>query len=340
MTAPLRTVEREALSEPRPLIDGASFILDTPAEVDAVWGDSDGAVLWAAGEPLMVAAPQGVGKTTLAQRLILGRIGLCPTLLGMPVAHDERRVLYIAADRPKQAARSFARMVSEEDRAALEERLRLWRGPLPVRLSDAGSETFILELCESAEAGTIVFDSLKDIASSLSEEAPASHVSQVFQALVAADIEVLALHHQRKATADNKKPTSLNDVYGSTWLTAGMGSVLLLWGEPGDTLVELRHLKQPADPVGPYTIIHDHLRGLPALHQPPDPAVLLRQAGADGLTVAELAGSIFKKARPEPNEIEKARRKLDKLVKAGRATHVASLIPTDAGCYVWAEEAP
>ena len=41
------------------------------------------------------------------------------------------------------------------------------------------------------------------------------------------------------------KPKRLADVYGSRWLTAGMGSVLLLWGEPGDLVVEVRHLKQP-----------------------------------------------------------------------------------------------
>ncbi len=33
---------------------------------------------------------------------------------------------------------------------------------------------------------------------------------------------------------------------GSTWLTSGLGSVIVLDGEPGDPTVELRHLKQPA----------------------------------------------------------------------------------------------
>ena len=64
-------------------------------------------------------------------------------------------------------------------------------------------------------------------------------------ALVASEIEVVVSHHQRKATGYNKKPTTLADVYGSTWLTAGAGSVVLLWGEAGDPIVELTHLGSP-----------------------------------------------------------------------------------------------
>ena len=69
------------------------------------------------------------------------------------------------------------------------------------------------------------------------------------------------MHHGRKANADNKKPNTLDDVYGSAWLTAGMGSVICLWGKPGDSLVELTHLKQPAEAVGPMMVLHDHATG-------------------------------------------------------------------------------
>jgi hypothetical protein len=54
-------------------------------------------------------------------------------------------------------------------------------------------------------------------------------------------------------------------VYGSTWLTSGLGSVIVLDGKPGDPTVELRHLKQPAEPVGPLTLRHDHTAGVTVL---------------------------------------------------------------------------
>ena len=49
------------------LLDGATFALDAPAEVDSAWGGGS-RVLWATGEPLMIVKPDGVGGTTLAQQ--------------------------------------------------------------------------------------------------------------------------------------------------------------------------------------------------------------------------------------------------------------------------------
>lgn len=347
LAATLTTAELAAAASPnsdRPtssqLVDGASFALDAPTGIEAVWGDTDGRVLWAAGEPLMIVAPQGVGKTTLAQRIALGRIGLCPQLLGLPVARDEQRVLYIAADRPRQAQRSLARMVDDRDRDALRDRLIVWRGLLPFALSDPKVDPEALAaLCRDQHAGTLIVDCLKDVASDLSREETGQRVNLAFQAAVAAGVEVVALHHQRKPQADNKTPKTLGDVYGSTWLTASMGSVILLWGEPGDILVELRHLKQPLEEVGPLTIAHDHHRGLPTVHEPADLKTLLRQAGADGLTVADAARATLGKSTPTRNDIEKSRRRLAKLADQGLALHIPSTIPTDPGRYVYNADA-
>jgi replicative DNA helicase len=337
---PAEAVPREVreISADR-VVDGAAFVLDAAAETEdvAVWGDGTaGRILWASGEALMIVAPQGVGKTTLGQRLALARIGLCPQILGFPVPRDPGRVLYIAADRPRQAQRSLARMVDERDRQALAERLRVWPGPLPFSLSDpSAAPDRIVNLCHSYGAGTVVIDSLKDVAVGLSSEETGGRVALALQALVAGGIEVVVLHHQRKSKPDAPAPKSLDDVYGSTWITSACGSVLLLWGSPGDTYVELRHLKQPMEDVGPLTIEHDHVRGLPAIVGEVNLEDVLRGAGVEGLTVAAAAKVLLGKAAPSKNDVEKARRRLDRLAQLGRATHVPSLIPTDAGRYVY-----
>lgn len=111
---------------------GGSFILDTDPTPVPVWGKDD-QVAWADGEALMVAAAQGLGKTTLMQQLTLGRCGFpeYASLLGLPIMPGHRRVLYLAMGRPKQIARSFRRMVTEGQRDMLNDRLLVWQGPPP-----------------------------------------------------------------------------------------------------------------------------------------------------------------------------------------------------------------
>ena len=56
-------------------VDGATFILDIPANIPALWGEGD-EVLWAEGESLMIAAPLGLGKTTLGSLLLRAQLGI------------------------------------------------------------------------------------------------------------------------------------------------------------------------------------------------------------------------------------------------------------------------
>src|SRR5690606_17135093 len=71
---------------------GGSFFLEVPETPAAVWGHG-GDVLWAEGEALLIAAPQGVGKTTLAHQLIRARLGLQESVLGLPVTPGRRVLL-------------------------------------------------------------------------------------------------------------------------------------------------------------------------------------------------------------------------------------------------------
>ena len=100
-------------------VPGDEFILDIPEGVPAVWGEGE-SVGWSEGESLFTVGLPGVGKSTLAQQLLLGRLGLWQTVLGLPVATGLYNVLYLAADRPRQIARSLRRMVGEADRQVLE----------------------------------------------------------------------------------------------------------------------------------------------------------------------------------------------------------------------------
>lgn len=314
-------------------VDGASFVLEAPEHVPAVWGSGD-QVAWAAGEPLILAGPPGVGKSTLGQQLTLARCGVLDDLsvLGMTVAPDpDRRTMYLAADRPRQIARSLRRMVTGSDRHRLEQALLVWPGPLPFSVVKEPAQ--LAAWLSFHRVGTVVIDSLKDIAMPLSADDVRSAVNLAFQYVIAQDIEVLALHHQRKPTGENKKPTTLADLYGSAWIGAGAGSVLLLWGQPGDPIVELTHLKQPALEVGPLAVVHDHLTGQSRVHEPVELRQLVEEATNGGITAADAARRLFATTDPDRNQVERARRRLGDLVTRGAAVKVKSEGRTDAAHY-------
>jgi hypothetical protein len=307
----------------RQLVRGDEFVLDAPDHVPAAWGRGR-EVLWSEGESLFIAGPQGVGKTTLMQQLALRRAGvLDDDLLGFPVTTDtDRLTLYLALDRPRQIARSFKRMVTGAPKL---ERLIVWEGPLPFNLvkhPETLSE-FVREVGEPQKTpvGNVFIDSVKDIASPLSSDEVGAAVNRALGGLIARRIEVVASHHQRKATAENRRPTRLSDVYGSTWITAGSGSVILLWGEPGDPIVELTHLKQPVDEVGPLELSHDHDHGVTTRRDRPDAWTVLQAATGGGVTARDAADNIHG-GKPSKSQIEKVRRRLERFVTEEKAVRI------------------
>ena len=305
----------------RQLVDAKRFILDAPDRVPALWG-RDHEVLHAEGESLLVVGPPGVGKTTVLQQLALRRANvLHGRLIGYPVAIDTQRLsLYLALDRPQQIRRSFKRMVSEQHKLG---NLIVWSGPLPFNITRTPQllAEFVHELGDIAgtPVGSVFADSLKDMASPLSSEDVGSAVNIAIAGVLASQVEFAAAHHQRKASNENKKPTSLADVYGSAWITAGAGSVVLLWGEPGDMTVELTHLKQPAEDCGPLRVSHDHIRGITTCCDQIDPWAILHGVGDTGITVAAYAKAIYGES-PDRRAVERARRRLDRYVSDGTAT--------------------
>jgi replicative DNA helicase len=294
---------------------GGSFILDTDPDTKALWGSAE-EVLGADGEATIIVAPQGCGKTTLAQQYTLGRCGFpeYSTLLGFPIIPGQQKALYLAMDRPKQAARSFRRMVGEAWRDELDGKLSVWQGPPPYDL--AKYPHLLLTLARQADADTVIVDSLKDAAVGLSTDDVAAAYNRARQTALAGGVQVTELHHMRKALsgAQAEHPT-IDDVYGSTWITSGAGSVILLNGKPGDPIVSLHHLKQPAAEVGPFRVLHDSTTGRSTVWHSTDLLALAKRAG--GITAQEAASALYETEKPEPGEREKARRRLAKLEEQG-----------------------
>ncbi|MGC2997410.1 AAA family ATPase [Streptomyces sp. G35A] len=294
-------------------ISGGSFVLDVPETPPSIWGDGAD-VLWAEGEALMIAAPQGAGKTTVAFQVVRARLGLQDSVLGFPVIPGNR-VLYLAMDRPAQAQRAAHRLFANDPREILNDRLIVWKGPPPFDL--AKRPEILAAMCERAKADTVVVDSLKDAAIGLSDDEVGAGYNRARQKALTEGVQVLELHHNRKAGTNGGEPNTIADVYGSVWLTSGTGSVISLYGDPGDPVVSFRHLKQPMNEVGPFRVVHDHPTGISTVQQTTDLIELVRTGGPEGLTAKRAAEALFETNKPTPAQVEKARRRLETLRNAG-----------------------
>jgi replicative DNA helicase len=292
--------------------DGESFYFDESLDEPGIWGRDD-KVLWPPGEPLLLCGSTGVGKTTLAKQLARARVGLRDEVLGFPVVPGKGTLLYFASDRPKQAAKAGRRLFTRDEGPVLKERLVIWKGPILADLRKV--PTTLLALARLWGADTVIIDSAKDVAPALSTDEGGVALSMALQHLIADDIEVMVLHHQRKPEAGGKANT-LDDVYGSTFITASAGSVVLLSGKAGDPIVDLIHLKQPIAEVGPLKVEHDHITGISTVIKGHD---LLRFLATHpkGVTATEVAIARFEVSSPTENQRKKARRDLISLVNKG-----------------------
>ncbi|HEX4473998.1 MAG TPA: AAA family ATPase, partial [Polyangiaceae bacterium] len=163
---PLEGDEESSAEADTQVLTGGAFLWDLDTDLAARWGVGS-SVLWASGESLMLVGPPGTGKTTLAAQIVAGLVGLRDDVLDFPIV-PARRVLYLAMDRPKQIARAMRRTFNRAERAALDERLVVRRGPLPVDL--VKNPRALVDLAHKLECDVVVVDSLKDAAVKLSDD--------------------------------------------------------------------------------------------------------------------------------------------------------------------------
>lgn len=298
-------------------LDAASWMWDDESPQQILWG-MDNDILWADGEALMIAGGMGLGKTTLAGNLIRAQLGLRGEVLGYPVLRQEKPILYLAMDRPRQIRRSMRRQFSKDEMDAIRGRLLIRPGPPIADL--AVNPPLLARMAMACGAGVVYVDSLKDAVIGLAADEVASAYNRARQYLLAQGINLLELHHNRKPGQD--AGSGISEVFGSTWLTAGAGSVILLTGDPGDLVIRFHHRKTPADEVGPFRLHHDPDKGEMSVAGQIDLVVLARNAGPDGLTARAAAEAMYEKSRVSDSEIKKAQRQLDRLVKRGKLLRV------------------
>jgi replicative DNA helicase len=298
-------------------VDGDTFTRHQD-EQTPVWGEPETPV-WASGESIMIFGPPGIGKSTLIHLLTFARLGLIPGPLGYPVQDDGGKLLYLAMDRPRQISRAMVRLVKPAHLPVLRERLIVWQGPLPFDITLPANQYRLTEICQALGAKTVVIDSVKDCVRNPSDEERAGGYNLARQSAVREGIEWVESHHNRKGQAENKAPNTIDDVYGSRWLTAGAGSVLCMWGVPGDPQAKLTQLKSPGEFLAAADVQINFWSGtIDWAVAKPSEMDYITAAGPDGVTLADVLRHVEGLEHPTAPQRHKTRDRLDTRVSRGR----------------------
>ena len=292
-------------------VAGGTFVFDDAHSDDWWWGNGDD-ILAMRGETLVIAANTGVGKTTLAALIMSAWIGARSDALGCQVRGDGRRVLYLAMDRPKQSARALRRIFTDDDRDLLDTSLIVRKGPPPAQIT--ADPTVWATLANQHGAGLVIVDGLKDATSELNGDEAGLAANQAMQAVIAAGCELIVLHHLRIGVGGGKP--SLDDLYGSTWIPSGAGSVIVLQGVAGGDRVKLHHLKSPVDAAGPWDIALNPATGTMARVRSDDLARIIESCGRDGADARQVAYAIYG-SNPTDAMVQRVNRDLGKRAERG-----------------------
>ena len=164
-------------------------------------------------------------------------------MLGLPVQPGERNVLVLLMDRPQQAMAALARLFTEADREMLDDAAGGSGAGRRRRTSPATPGMLAAPVRRWPTRTPCVVDSLKDAALKLSDDETGCGWNRARQLAIEAGTELVELHHPRKGQDGQPQAVQAGRPVRQPVDPAGAGSVISLWGQAGDPIVELTHLK-------------------------------------------------------------------------------------------------
>lgn len=190
--------------------------------------------LHTSGFAILTSAP-GVGKTQLCMQLATQLIANQPFLGKRAFTKREEKILFLSFEMDVRSLKYIISHQSKEWGELDHGRIRILDEQLPFNELEA--------LVEEQQPTVIILDSLSEILGDSSDSnAEAKFAMRWIKKIRRRyNCAFIAIHHNRKANDNNKKPNKLSDLYGSFMFAKDADTVLNLW-DVGDS-IELEALK-------------------------------------------------------------------------------------------------
>lgn len=213
---------------------------------------------------MVLVGPPGVGKTQLALNFAYGLSGGTETLeIG---AADPKRVLFISCEMGPADLKYFTDQMTprfKDTHAVLQENLFIYPLGEPFYINTPQGQDKLCRLAETLNLDGIIFDSLGSATNKALTDEEATKQLLDFNDRFRKEMGVFTwyIHHNRKASENNKEPSGLADVYGSQYITARATTVLSLWPQNNGVL-KVRELKKRLAASEPDWFIKRTAKGL------------------------------------------------------------------------------
>jgi len=188
---------------------------------------------------LILSSPPGVGKTQLSLQLAYA-LSTGTSFLGNAPFEKPLKVLFASLEMETMEL-SF---IYERQQKVFKEKKELWIENFGTTDSEEELGTKEIDfILDQVKPNVIIIDSLSELAGDDLKEAEARRVMKWFRsARRLHNVAIVLIHHNRKGGDGNKKPRTLDDLYGSFWFGKAPDTVIGLWHDEGQP-IEVKTLK-------------------------------------------------------------------------------------------------
>lgn len=195
---------------------------------------------------MVVSGKPGVGKTQFTMQTLI-HIALGKSMLGWKI-DAPRRVAFISMEMGSAEIKIFqdemSKILSAEEQELLQKNFLIVPIGQALLFDQSADRKAIEQFLETYKPEVAAFDSLsKTTMNSLDESSTKAVMDFADNIRMNYDCSVIFIHHDRKAQIGNRRPKSLEDVYGSFYITATATTVIGMWFNEKTFEIEVNYLK-------------------------------------------------------------------------------------------------
>lgn len=196
---------------------------------------------------LSISGPPGVGKSQFSLRVAQSLARGDQFLKWKP--EKPCRTIFVSMEMPHEELLYFIEKMKMENSELMRENFMLLPLGHSLRMNTKTAQEELDKVMERFEPTGVIFDSLgKGIGEDVGSEAAMLEAFEYIDHRIRGEYGAFAwfVHHPRKGQVGNKKPNTLDDLYGSTYLGANVTTALSLWPSANDIEVSCLKLRLAA----------------------------------------------------------------------------------------------